>query len=144
MSDRRNFMLDDDAAELLDEHPDDNHSEIVRELLKEYYTVGVFDTEEAAVKVRKRELERQREQINAEREAIEEELSRLDELESDDAESDVEAIASELNITADMATADNPAIQKRAKQNGIDPAVLAEEVEQQARERQRQELASLS
>lgn len=144
MADRRNFSMDDDAAELLDQHADDNHSEIVRELIKEYYTVGVFDTEQAAVNVRKRELQRQLNQIESEKESLREELDRLEDLEDETAESEIEDVAADLHISADMATADNMAIQKKAKANGLDPAVLAEEVHDQAVERERSEFSALS
>lgn len=145
MADRRNFSMDSEAAKLLDENPDDNHSEIIRELIKEYYTVGNYDATEAAVKVRKRELRRQKEETRGELQEIDNELERLEEMEGDEGSAKtVSEIAAELQIGAAMATTDNPAIQKKAKEHGIDVDVLAEAVEENARKREREQFESLS
>lgn len=145
MSDRRNFMLDDEAAELLDEHADDNHSEIIRELVKEYYTAGVYDAEQAALNVRKQEIERQLSEMETQMESLQEERERLAEIVDDDVESDVEEIARDISITNPAAaTPDNMAIQRKSKETGVDAAVLAEVVREQAEEEQRAELKSLS
>lgn len=145
MSNRRNFMLDDEAAELLDEHADDNHSEIIRELVKEYYTAGVYDPEDAALNVRKQEIERQITEMQAQMESLQEEREKLAELVDDDQESDIEEIASGISMNKpSMATADNIAIRETANQNGVDPAVLAEVVREQAEEREKQQFSSLS
>lgn len=144
MGARRNFMLDDEAAALLDDHPEDNHSEIVRELVKSYYTVGRYDYEEAAADVRRRQLERQRAELEAEQQAVDAELSRLEDLlADDDGSTPVDDIADELRIAPDMATPDNPAIQRKAKEHGVDAAVLAEAVREQAAKRRRAGLKSV-
>lgn len=135
--------MDDEAAALLDEHPDDNHSKIIRELLKAYYTAGVYDTEEAAIDVRKRELKRQVTTLTGELESIQNELERLEELSDSSKTSDVETVAETLHIVdPDKATVSNPAIQNAAARNGIDEDVLAEEVKTNAIEQQYENLES--
>lgn len=138
-------MLDDEAAELLDEHADDNHSEIIRELVKEYYTTGVYDAEQAALAVRRNELERMENELESELAGVREEREQLEEIVDEESESDVEAVARELSVSnPEAATADNIGIRKKAKQNDVDPAVLAEVVREQMREEQREQLSSLS
>lgn len=145
MSDRRNFTMDDEAAELLDTHSEDNHSELVRELLKEYYSVGVYDTEQAALCVRKSEIDRQLTEMEAQVEALQEEREQLSEITDEGVESDVEAVASEIRIAdPEMADASNPGIRRQAEQNGIAPEVLAEVVREQAVSVRRSGLKSLS
>lgn len=145
MSNRRNFMLDDEAAELLDKHADDNHSEIIRELVKAYYTAGMYDPEDAALSVRKQEIERQITEMQAQMESLQEEREKLEELVDDTQESDIEELASEISINDPaMATADNPGIRNKAQKNGVDPAVLAEVVREQAEEEQLEQFSALS
>lgn len=143
MSTRRNFTLDEDTVAVLDENASDNHSKIVRELLQAYYTPGVYDAEEAAVRVRERELRRQESQLEDELATVREQREQLDALVDDSVESDIEAIAGELSINPEMVGPENPAIRRTAKEHGVDPAVLAEVVEEQAVERRRSELASV-
>lgn len=145
MSARRNFSMDEETESLLQEHSEDNHSELVRELLKEYYTAGVYDTEQAAIRVRKRELEKKRNELEREREAVDEELERLEGVEDDvDAVHTVEDIAETIELPdPSKATTNNPAIQRKAKENGIDAAVLLEAVKEKMKEREKRQIKKL-
>lgn len=145
MSERRNFTLDDKAAALLDDHTSDNHSELVRELIKEYYSVGVYDSEEAALRLRMRELERKEEQLQSELESVRKEQEQLDDVSDESSVSDVEQIAAEMEIAKpEYADATNPVIKKEAKANGVDPKVLAELVRENAAQEQVAGLQSVS
>lgn len=140
----KHFSMDDEAAELLDEY-DGNQSQLVSNLVKEYFTAGVYDTELAAKRHRKRVVERQMAELEGELSSLQEEFEALEELDDEATTSSIEAVANDLTITdPSMATEQNPAIRTKAEQHGIDPAVLAEEVREQARTRQSNQLKSVT
>lgn len=134
MSERRNFTFDDEAAGLLDEHPEDNHSELVRELVKEYYTPGVFDTQRASLQAKKRQLERRKKELGRELDTVSDKLEQIEEALSDtDERGGIEEVADQIELPdPSNAKKENPAIQRKAQQNGLEPAALAEVVRGQA------------
>lgn len=135
--------MDDEAAEHLDNY-DGNQSELVSNLVKEYFTRGVYDEELAADKLRKRVIERQVAEMESELENLRSELSDLEALDDDTETSSIEEAASELEIfDPERIHANNGAIVKKAEANGIEPAVLADEVMRQYRQHQAEELASV-
>lgn len=144
MSGRRNFSMDDETDALLEEHPEDNHSDIVRELLKEYYTAGVYDTEQAARKVKVRKLRERVDELDNERERLERQLEQIEATTEESGETSIESVASELTIPPERVSVDNPAIQQKAEKNGIDPSVLADVVKEQAVEQRQNEYKSVS
>lgn len=144
MTDRRNFSMDDEAAALLDDHPNDNHSKIIRELLKEYYTAGVYDTTEAAIRVRRRELERQKADLEAEREAVSAELDRLDGLDDSDTETSLEQAIDETPVyDPEKATVDNPLVDKLANEYGVENEVVVEKLAERIADRRAENLSSV-
>lgn len=130
----KTISMDDETADLLADHADDNHSELIRELLKEYYTAGVFDTTQAAVALRKRELRDEIERMADRQAQLRDELGRLEDVTADaEGAPDVSEVAAQLDgIPPDQATPENPAIQTQAEKNGLETEVLAAAVAEKA------------
>ena len=144
MTTHKHFSMDDDAAEYLSNYGG-NQSELVSELVKEYFTVGVYDTELAARNHRKRVVQRQMAEIEGELDSLRSELDALQELESERGTSSIEEVAQEIEILdPEKATSHNPAISTKAEQNGIDADVLAEEVRKQAEHRKAKQFESIN
>lgn len=124
MSGRRNFTMDDETEDLLDSHDGDNHSELVRELLKAYYSPGCFDTDEAAVNVREQRLEAQLDAKRSEAEAIQSELASLREAKDDVTVPDDDKLRDALRACAGLDAEDrhtnNPAVERQAEKAGLD------------------------
>jgi len=124
MSGRRNFTMDDETEELLDSHDGDNHSELVRELLKAYYSPGCFDTDEAAMKVREQRLEAQLDAKRSEANAIQSELKSLREAKDDVSAEPDEKVQDALRTCATLNDeerhSNNDAVNRQAKKAGLD------------------------
>lgn len=129
------ISLDQDAKDLLDENPDDNHSEIIRELLKVYYQDGIYNEEEAAARVKRRRLEAKKEQKRAEIKALDGELDRLEK----DVEERVPADEEIRNrykqqfetVSAEYRSVDNPLVQDAANEMGIPPEDVLDWVDEE-------------
>lgn len=136
--------MDDDAAALLDDYHG-QQSALVSELVRAYFEAGVPDTEQAAVEVRRRRLERKEADLQDELGEIQAELGELEELTDDCEDSSIENVAAELTIhDPDRCTEHNPAIKRHAQKHGFAPSVLAEVVREDANDRLRDNFSTLS
>lgn len=144
MSTHKHFSMDEEAAELLDNH-EGNQSELVSNLVKEYFQEGVYDEEVAAKKHRKNIVKTKIEERRRELEELQAEWEDLEALDEELETSTVEEVAAELTIRdSEKIHENNPAIVSKADQNGLDPGVLAEEVVRRHRQRQAEELKSVT
>lgn len=129
------ISLDEEARELLEEHPDDNHSQIIRELIKAYYRDGIYNEEEASARVKRRRIEARKQAKMAEIEALDDELNRLEA----DVEERIPADEEIRNryksqfesVKSEFRTVDNPLVQDAANELGVTPEDIVEWVQKE-------------
>lgn len=135
----RNFWLDEETTELLEEHDEDNHSEIVRDLLQAYYAPGCFDAPEAAVRVQEARLEAEIEATEAELDALQAERETLAETKQAISRAENQKLAEAVDLLVDPdgppPIPGNQAVEHQADKAGLSTEELLDEVraEQQRR-----------
>lgn len=119
--DRTSFTIDEDTLEEMRSRDDVNWSGIVNDFLNEF--IGSGQSTEAALAVRKQQIEDELADVNAERKRLERELERIEATLEDkrDSRREVFEAFSSLSLEEESQDPSNAAVENHAKKLGMTP-----------------------